>query len=109
MATPAVRSIILIRFPFSDLSRSKLRPALVLAKLNQGDYICCQITSKRYASPLAITLEHSDFVVGGLERASFIRPEKLFTANNSLIDREVGKIALQKRSEVSSTICRLVS
>ena len=40
--------MVLVRFPFSDLSQSKLRPAVVLANAGRGDQILCQITSKRY-------------------------------------------------------------
>lgn len=35
----------LVRLPFSDLSRSKLRPSVVLADAGRGDYVLCQVTS----------------------------------------------------------------
>ena len=38
--------VVVIPFPFSDLSQSKRRPALVLAQLEGDDAILCQITSK---------------------------------------------------------------
>ena len=52
MGTPAVRSVVLVTFPFSDLSASKLRPAVVLADVGRGDYILCQVTSNPYADPM---------------------------------------------------------
>jgi mRNA interferase MazF len=51
MVTPAAGKVILVPFPFSDLSQSKLRPAVVLAGVGRGDWILCQIN--RFFSPLA--------------------------------------------------------
>ena len=45
MEPPSARAVVLVRFPFSDLSGSKLRPALVLAATGRGDVLLCQITS----------------------------------------------------------------
>jgi len=52
----------------------------------------CQITSNRYGDPAALPLDAADFAVGGLLVASFLRPGKLFTANNALIVRSVGRL-----------------
>jgi mRNA interferase MazF len=46
VVTPAAGQIVLIPFPFSDLSRSKLRPEMALADAGRGDWILCQITTK---------------------------------------------------------------
>ena len=45
MVTPAAGSVVLVPFPFSDLSQTKLRPTVVLADAGRGDWILCQITS----------------------------------------------------------------
>jgi len=90
MAAPAVGSVVLVRFPFSDLSDSKFRPAFVLADVGRGDYLLCQITSRHYSNKLAIQISDTNFERGSLERQSYVRPDKLFTANQSIIDREVG-------------------
>lgn len=84
-------SVVLIPFPFSDLSRTKLRPAVVLATLDKGDSILCQITSLPYDS-LAIELNQHDFAEGSLQRISYARPGKLFTAHDSLLQQEAGKL-----------------
>jgi len=44
----AAGSVVLLPFPFSDLSQSKLRPAVVLASAERGDWVMCQVTSKPY-------------------------------------------------------------
>jgi mRNA interferase MazF len=87
---PAV--VVFVRFPFSDLSSSKLRPALVLASAGGTDWILCQITSNRYGDPAAVALTVGSFAEGGLPRESFVRPVKLFTANESIIVRPVGRL-----------------
>jgi mRNA interferase MazF len=44
MGTPSVGDVVIIPFPYSDLSQSKRRPALVLAGVGRGDFLLCQIT-----------------------------------------------------------------
>lgn len=39
MGLPSVGTVVVVRFPFSDLSRSKLRPAIVLADAGRNDWI----------------------------------------------------------------------
>jgi mRNA interferase MazF len=91
MVTPSgVGSVVLVRFPFSDLSQSKLRPAVVLADADRSDWILCQITSSPYSDPRALFLTDTDFASGSLRVGSYARPGKLFTANESLIASEVG-------------------
>jgi len=85
MGPPSIRDVVLIPFPYSDLSQSKRRPALIIADVGMADFILCQITSKAYADRLAIPLLGSDFAEGGLRRESFVRIVKLFTANASII------------------------
>ena len=85
MGAPTAGDVVLLRFPFSDLTGSKLRPALLMADAGRGDWIACQITSNPYADPRAITLPSDAFEVGGLQRVSYLRPGKIFTANAQLI------------------------
>ena len=83
MVSLAAGKVVLVPFPFSDLSQSKLRPAVVLADAGRNDWILCQITSKPYGAPHAIVLRDESFSAGGLQIESFARPGKLFTANSS--------------------------
>jgi hypothetical protein len=48
--------VVVIPFPFSDLTGNKRRPALILVDLNGDDCIVCQITSKHRSDPRAISL-----------------------------------------------------
>lgn len=69
--------VVVIPFPFSDLSQAKRRPALVVAFLEGNDLILCQITSQRIKDKYAISLGDSDFETGGLKQLSNIRPNRL--------------------------------
>ncbi len=100
--------VVVLPFPFSDLSASKKRPALVLAALDHDDYILCQITSKVKDDKYSITLEENDFANGSLNRQSFIRPNRLFTAHRSLILYKVGSIKTEKIKEVINTVKNLL-
>ena len=52
MGPLAAGQVVIVRFPFSDLTRSKLRPAVVLAEAGRGDWLLCQITSNPRSSDL---------------------------------------------------------
>ena len=92
MVLPSTGAVVLVPFPFSDLSQSKLRPAVALASVGRGDWILCQITSNPYSDILAITLDNASFATGSLRLTSYARPGKLFTANSNLILRQVGTL-----------------
>lgn len=105
MGIPSVGDVVIIPFPYSVLSQSKRRPALVLAEASRGDFLLCQITSKQYGDLHALSLKESDFLSGGIKRDSFIRGSKLFTANEALILGIAGHLTHSKLSEV---ICQLI-
>jgi len=103
-----VGTVTLVAFPFSDLSRSKLRPALVLAEAGRGDVILCQITSNPYADPTAVELTDRDFAEGSLRRVSYVRPGKLFTAHRSIVRDRVGVLHHPVRARVTEVIVGLL-
>jgi len=76
---------VLVPFPFSDLSRTKLRPAVVLADSGRGDWILCQVTSNSYGDVHAVEMTNDSFCSGSLRVTSYARPGKLFTANHDLM------------------------
>ena len=104
MGLPSKGSIVLIRFPFSDLSKSKLRPALVIALTDKDDFLLCQITSKNYDDLKSVKLVESDFEIGSLRRISFVRYTKIFTANNSIIFSEFGVLKKKKFNEIIDSL-----
>ena len=89
METFTIGDIVLVTFPFSDLSEMKLRPAIVIANSGNNDYVLCQITSKNYSDKNSIKLIPKDTIDGSLNRISFIKPMKLFTANQNIIKKNL--------------------
>ncbi|MDX9872773.1 MAG: type II toxin-antitoxin system PemK/MazF family toxin, partial [Clostridia bacterium] len=75
--------VVVLPFPFSDLSTSKRRPALVLVDLKGNDLILCQITSKTFSDDLAVLIEVTDIENGTLNTVSNVRPNKLRILVNS--------------------------
>ncbi len=104
MVTPAAGAVVLVPFPFSDLTEAKLRPAVVLAGTNHGDWILCQVTSNPYSDPQAITLTDDSFSIGSLRVTSYARPGKLFTANRSLMVRQVGDLKSELLKQIVDTL-----
>ena len=101
--------VVVIPFPFSDLSQSKLRPAVVVADLPGYDAILCMITSQA-KDPDAIGIEASDFQTGGLPRpTSNIRPNRLFTADSRIIQRKAGLLTIDTMTNVTSAIIAILT
>ena len=100
--------VVLVRFPFSDLSSSKLRPAVVLAHAGRVDWVLCQVTSNPYGDSRAVALTDGSFVSGGLMRDSFARPGKLFTASNSIIVRDAGTLTPEAYRTIIDSVVKLL-
>ena len=92
--------VVVVPFPFSNLADSKRRPALVLSRLDGDDLILCQITSQQTRDRYAIPLADADFASGGLKQSSNIRPNRVFTADRSLILYRAGNLKPEKVREV---------
>lgn len=107
MGAPAVGEVVLVPFPFSDLSQSKVRPAVCLADAGRGDWVLCQVTSSSYGDPTAVPLDAADFAAGGLVVASYARPGKLFTAHVGLFVRSVGVLTPVATGRLLSAVVAL--
>ncbi len=77
--------VVVVPFPFSDLTQSKRRPALVITALEGDDVILCQITSKTIKDSYSLLLDDKDFKTGSLKQPSNIRPNRIFTADSHII------------------------
>jgi mRNA interferase MazF len=98
--------VVVISFPFSDLSNVKNRPALVVIDGAGPDVVLAAIAS-RPNSPHAIPLGTADFQTGGLDHPSFIHPTKLFTCERTQIVRTVGRLTQKKQGEVAAKLTAL--
>jgi len=103
--------IVLIPFPFTDLSASKLRPALVL---HEGDrdvvvvFISSKIPPKLAESDVIITKNHPEFQLTGLKVDSVIKLDKIATLSKNLIIGEIGEIGKVIRDEVNRKLCKIL-
>jgi len=87
------KDIVLIPFPFSDLTISKKRPALIISndKINKTeDRICCLVTSKIHKDDIIIS--KSSFEIGSLPFRSSIKPHRIFTIHKKIIIKKLCSI-----------------
>ncbi len=99
--------VVVLPFPFSDLSAAKKRPAIIVATLAGDDVICCQITSEARFDAYALLLKNSDFNDGSLPQTSMIRPNRLFTAEKSIILYKAGLLKEKKIKEVEDALVKI--
>ena len=107
MGVFAVGDVVLIPFPYADFSTFKKRPALVVGIAEFDNLILCQITSKAITSKKAIKLVAADFLKGSLNIESYIRPDKLFTVEKSVIEGVLGSLKTETVEVVQSAIRQL--
>ncbi|MGH9855333.1 MAG: type II toxin-antitoxin system PemK/MazF family toxin [Blastocatellia bacterium] len=101
--------VVVIPFPFSDLTISKPRPALVVAELRGDDVILCMITTPNRPDGYSIPLSASDFASGSIHHDSFIRPNRLFTGDSNIITKAIGKLSATKMAEVEQKIIGIIT
>jgi mRNA interferase MazF len=100
--------IVVVPFPFSDLTNSKRRPALVITELTGDDVILCQITSRTLKDSYSIELNNSDFETGSLNQDSNIRSNRIFTADFHIILYKIGNLKTNKTEEVINKIIEII-
>ncbi len=85
--------VVLIPFPYSDLTGAKFRPALIISneKINNTkDRICCLITSNITKDGLLIS--KNDFSLGNLPFKSWVKPHRIFTIDEDIIKKKICKL-----------------
>lgn len=92
MGIPSAGAVIVVRFPFSDLSQSKARPAICLAQSAADEWIVCQVTSNPFGDPQAIQILPDDVSGRRLRTVSYARPGKLFTLDSSIVLDNLGTL-----------------
>lgn len=104
--------IIIVPFPFSDLSSIKQRPVLVLSKNSDNkfsdDIITCGITSNLKDTKYSVSIENKDLDAGNIPIKSKIKIDKLFTINKKIIKKKVAKINNSTLSKVKKEFFALV-
>jgi len=101
--------VVVVPFPFADLTDSKRRPALVIASLIGNDILLCQITSQTIHDNYSIVLTNEDFKEGSLKQKSNIRPNRIFTADEDIILYKIGSINQEKTLSVTQKIIDILT
>ncbi|MDD3621370.1 MAG: type II toxin-antitoxin system PemK/MazF family toxin [Methanofollis sp.] len=100
--------VVIVPFPFSDLSTVKRRPALVVATPGGDDLILCQITSQQIRDRYAIGITDTDFVEGTLRKSSNVRPNRIFSASINLILYRAGHLDDQAMKSVTTRLIEIL-
>ena len=106
------RAIVLLRFLFSDLHGSKVRPALVISNDSYNskseDFIAVAITSNLKIRGYSILLTNGDLEAGKLIVNSKIKPDRIFSANKKLIRMNIGKVKSEIHEKVIGSISEII-
>jgi mRNA interferase MazF len=100
--------VVVVPFPFSDLTQAMRRPALVIAELEGDDLVLCQITSQRIGDRYAISIDSKDFASGSLKQRSNVRPNRIFTADRRIILYRAGKLKHEKVNEIVERVVEIL-
>lgn len=102
--------IVLLPFPFTDLTKAKLRPALILLE-SKDDVVVCFISSKTNKTKsdidILLSTSHIEFELSGLKTDSVIKLDKLATILKELIIGEIGIIGDELRKEINSKLSKI--
>jgi mRNA interferase MazF len=98
--TLAKGDVVVVPFPFTDLSQTKLRPAVVLYVQPEGDditlcFISSQNLDKVDRDELIIESIHPEFAQSGLKSSSKVRVSRIVTLERRLIKRKLGSLGVQ--------------
>jgi mRNA interferase MazF len=108
MAAFVKGDVVVVPFPFSDLTNAKRRPALVLAGLPKNDLILCLITSQAANDNYTTLIENNDFETGSLSKTSYAKSNRVFTANEQLIAYKAGKLTTEKTNEIIAKLIAIL-
>lgn len=102
-------SLVVIPFPFSDLTATKRRPVLLLNNPDSyGDFIAMPVTSQA-GHPKTILIRTLDMQTGHLPKISWIRYDKPVSLNGSLVVKEIGTVTPSLRSQAARALCAQIA
>lgn len=102
--------VVLVPFPFDDLSSNKVRPAVCLTD-HIGPhhhvilaFITSRVSGKPLASDLVLNSDDPDFAFTGLRVSSMLQLHRLMTATTALIRRKLGQLSPGMQKEVNKRL-----
>ena len=106
------KEIVLVPFPYSDLSSIKNRPVLILSNDNfnysHNDLLVAVITSKMFIDDYSVEIDNDSLEYGILPEKSVIKTSKLFTVSKDLIIKKFSILKDEKFEEVIKKISNLL-
>ena len=103
--------IVLVPFPFTDLTAAKLRPALVIYE-GEEDVVVAFISSKVPPEPtevdVLVTRKDTGFEKSGLKADSLIKLDKIATILKDLVVGELGELSEEWRQEVNQKLKKML-
>jgi mRNA interferase MazF len=100
--------IVLIPFPYSDLSSEKKRPVVVVTAPDRfGDFVAAGITSVEQPEN-AVELEVGSLLNGRLPKRSWVRTDKLFTLSTGNVVKHFGVLKPSAFQTMMSSICQTI-
>lgn len=106
------REIVLVPFPYSDLSSSKRRPVLIISNnnynKNYSDILVTVITSNLFMDEYSCELFNDDLELGMLPEPSIIKCHKLFTIEQTQVLRRFSIVKSKKFDEVTILLNKLI-
>lgn len=102
-------TIVLTKFPFTDLSATKRRPAMVVSSSNMpGDDVIVAFISTRI-EPLLTTAylidqNHPDYRFCGFKQPSVVKLDKLVTVSKKIITGELGKVSNETIKQINDIL-----
>lgn len=103
--------IVLVEFPFSDLSDTKLRPAIVVSNIdinNTDDVILAAITTNIKNDEYSFELSNT-FLTKPMDKQCEVRCDKLFTCNQGIIKKAITKLHNPQVVELTKVVKRCFS
>lgn len=104
--------IVLVPFPFTDLSATKRRPVMVLStegcNRRSEDFVTCGITSNLKDRGHSVVIDSGDMAEGTLPVKSQVKADKIFTLERSLVLRRLGKVRPDVLASVRREVARVI-
>jgi len=104
--------IVLLPFPFTDLTKAKLRPALIIFESPKDViviFISSKIPDKILDTDILLTADHKDFQLSGLKVDSVIKLDKIATILKELIIGEIGEVGSDLKKEIDIKLNKIFS
>jgi len=93
------RDVVLVPFPYTDLTQNKKRPALLLSNVIGDDFLCCLVTSKQANDGVLL-----NDLEGSLPLQSWAKPHRIFSVDKRIILKRLCGVTPDLHNNIISQI-----